>query len=208
MSQSDRAPAAELPRELTPRGLRRRAALLARVTDDVEAHGLVDFSVRRAAKAAGTSHKVLLYHFGSADDLLRECLVVLRQRRVTATSSAAGNSSESSLSTRVRAVWFALVQEPSAPRVLDQAAGLALYDPSRYVHLGRDATEQYLPRILELCPAEWSEERRRDVSALVLACLRGMLADLLTSGDEARAQGALSTLSRMLDAEQGRDDSS
>ena len=47
----------------TPRGEARRAELLALVTEDLAANGLVDFSLRRAARAAGTTHKVLLYHF-------------------------------------------------------------------------------------------------------------------------------------------------
>jgi hypothetical protein len=41
------------------RGEVRRQAPLERVTDDLAVNGLVDFSLRRAAKAAGTTHKVL-----------------------------------------------------------------------------------------------------------------------------------------------------
>src|ERR1051326_9486233 len=66
----------------TPRARSRRDELLALVTDDLAAHGLVDFSLRRAAKAAGTTHKVLLYHFDGAEDLLRQAVEQLRQRRV------------------------------------------------------------------------------------------------------------------------------
>ena len=47
----------------SPRGEARRRELLDRVTDDLAVNGLVDFSLRRAARAAGTTHKVLLYHF-------------------------------------------------------------------------------------------------------------------------------------------------
>lgn len=52
------------------RGEARRQELLERVTDDLATNGLVDFSLRCAARAAGTTHKVLLHHFDSADDLL------------------------------------------------------------------------------------------------------------------------------------------
>jgi hypothetical protein len=44
----------------TARGDARRQELLDRVTDDLAENGLVDFSLRRAARAAGTTHKVLL----------------------------------------------------------------------------------------------------------------------------------------------------
>ena len=53
----------------TPRGEARSRELLERVTDDLVANGLVDFSLRRAARAAGTTHKVLLYHFAGVDEL-------------------------------------------------------------------------------------------------------------------------------------------
>jgi hypothetical protein len=56
----------------SPRGEARRRELLDRVADDLAVNGLVDFSLRRAARAAGTTHKVLLYHFDGADDLLRQ----------------------------------------------------------------------------------------------------------------------------------------
>lgn len=55
----------------TRRGEARREDLLDRVTDDLAAHGLVDFSLRRAARAAGTTHKVLLYHFAGTDAFAR-----------------------------------------------------------------------------------------------------------------------------------------
>src|SRR5712671_2818733 len=65
----------------SPRGEARRRELLDRVTDDLAVNGLVDFSLRRAARAAGTTHKVLLYHFDGAEDLLRQAILQLRERR-------------------------------------------------------------------------------------------------------------------------------
>src|ERR1700748_2914026 len=66
----------------SPRGEARRRELLDRVTDDLAEHGLVDFSLRRAARAAGTTHKVLLYHCDGADDLLQQAILALRERRI------------------------------------------------------------------------------------------------------------------------------
>src|SRR5882724_10491643 len=66
----------------SPRGEARRRELLDRVTDDLAVNGLVDFSLRRAARAAGTTHKVPLYYFGGADDLLRQAILQLRERRI------------------------------------------------------------------------------------------------------------------------------
>src|SRR5437660_7829981 len=90
----------------SPRGEARRRELLDRVTDDLAVNGLVDFSLRRAARAAGTTHKVLLYHFDGADDLLKQAIFKLRDRRIDrALAAAAEGARRLSLADWVRAVW-------------------------------------------------------------------------------------------------------
>src|SRR5215472_17752856 len=74
----------------SPRGEARRRELLERVSDDLAVNGLVDFSLRRAARAAGATHKVLLYHFDGADDLLAQAIFQLRERRIANSLAAAG----------------------------------------------------------------------------------------------------------------------
>jgi AcrR family transcriptional regulator len=104
------------------RGEARRRELLDRVTDDLAVNGLVDFSLRRAARAAGTTHKVLLYYFDGADDLLTQAILKLRERRIgNALAAAARGPARRTLADRVRAVWPALVGEES--RVLEAWAG-------------------------------------------------------------------------------------
>src|SRR5262249_58622013 len=96
------------------RGEARRRELLDRVTDDLAVNGLVDFSLRRAARAAGTTHKVLLYYFEGADDLLRQAILQLRERRIgNALTAAAQESTRGTLAARVRSVWPALIGEES-----------------------------------------------------------------------------------------------
>src|SRR5512133_2040820 len=66
----------------SPRGEARRRELLERVTDDLAVNGLVDFSLRRAARVAGTTHKVLLYYFASVDDVMLQAIVRLGALRI------------------------------------------------------------------------------------------------------------------------------
>src|ERR1700709_2745805 len=88
------------------RGEARRRELLDRVTDDLADNGLVDFSLRRAARAADTTHKVLLYHFDGADDLLTQAIRQLRDRRTgRALAVAAGGAADRPLADRVRSMW-------------------------------------------------------------------------------------------------------
>lgn len=182
------------------RGESRRRELLDRVTDDLAVNGLVDFSLRRAARAADTTHKVLLYHFQSVDDLLAQAILKLRERRIDTALAAAARPPRTTLAERVRAVWPALVGEES--RVLDQAIGLMMYDPTRYAELGRGASQQYLPALLSLCPPTWTEDRKLQVAEMILAVLRGFLIDRLTSADTAGVEAGFEALSRALDREE------
>jgi len=188
----------------SPRGEARRRDLLARVTEDVQAHGLADFSLRRAARAAGTTHKVLLYHFRDADDLLAQAVAQLRTRRIDGGLAAALDGSHRSFVDRVRALWPVLVGDEDAP--LEQAIGLAMYDPARYGRIAADASEDYLRALEDLCPAGWTERRRQEVSALVLAALRGLLLARRTSGDEDAAAAGLAALERALAREVDADE--
>ncbi|WP_328452558.1 TetR/AcrR family transcriptional regulator [Amycolatopsis sp. NBC_00438] len=186
----------------SPRGEARRRELLEKVTDDVAENGLVDFSLRRAARAAGTTHKVLLYHFDGTEDLLRQAVVTLRDRRI-GNALAAITVEQATLGTRVRAAWHSLRDEESRlRRVLDQAMGLAMYDPGRYAALGRGASQQYLPALVSFCPAHWPDQRKLEVAEMILATLRGFLVDLLTSDDGSGAEAGFQALLRAVEREE------
>ncbi|HEY3718154.1 MAG TPA: hypothetical protein VGL39_26805 [Jatrophihabitantaceae bacterium] len=187
------------------RGEARRRELLDRVTDDLGVNGLVEFSLRRAARAAGTTHKVLLYHFDGPEDLLTQAVLQLRERRISnslvaATEGPVGRP----LADRVRAIWPVLVGAESW--VLDQAIGLAMYDPGRYAELARTASKQYLPTLLSLCPERWSDERKLEVAELILGTLRGFLVEWRTSGDAAGIAAGFEALGRALEREEAAGD--
>jgi len=186
----------------SPRGEARRRELLDRVADDLAVNGLVDFSLRRAARAAGTTHKVLLYYFDGADDLLRQAIIQLRERRIAALAAAVGGPADRTLAARVRAVGAVLMREEPGLRVLEQAVGLAMYDPGRYAALGREASQQYLPPLLSICPPGWSDRRKLEVAEMILAVLQGFRADWLTSGDTARVAAGFNALTRALEREE------
>ncbi len=164
-------------------------------------NGLVDFSLRRAARAAGTTHKVLLYHFEGVDDLLRQAILQLRDRRIgRGLTAASAEPDHQTLAARVRAMWPILISEEA--RVLDQAMGLAMYDPDRYAELGRGGSRQYLPALLSICPPDWSGRRKLEVAEMILAVLRGFVVDSRTSGDAAGIAAGFEALMRALDREE------
>jgi AcrR family transcriptional regulator len=185
----------------SPRGEARRRELLRRVTADLAANGLVDFSLRRAARAAGTTHKVLLYYFDSADDLLAQAMFELREQRVTKGLAAiAPGLAEQSLAGRVRAIWPILLGDEYV--VLAQAIGLTIYDSDRYGELGRTASEQYMTALVGICPPQWPQQRKTEVSQMVLAAMQGFVIDSIITGTNAGAEAGLEALARALDREE------
>jgi DNA-binding transcriptional regulator YbjK len=184
----------------SPRGEARRAKLLAAVAGDLQANGLADFSLRRAARAAGTTHKVLLYHFDGAEELLGEAIALLREGRIAHALSAAADHSR--LGERVRAMWPVLMEDATGLRVIDQAIGLAMYDPQRYAHLANDATGLYYGPLMTLCPPAWTEQRKEEVVDLIMATMRGFLMEWQTTRSVVRIDPALTALVRALDREE------
>lgn len=63
-----------------PRKKPDKATLLAQLAEYVLAHGLNTASLRPMAAAAGTSDRMLIYHFGSKDALIAELLAHLAER--------------------------------------------------------------------------------------------------------------------------------
>jgi AcrR family transcriptional regulator len=185
------------------RGRARRQELLDRVTDDLAVNGLVDFSLRRAARAAGTTHKVLLYHFDGADDLLAQAMFRLRERRISNVLAAAAKSpGRQTLAARARAIWPVLMADESGLRVIDQGIGLVMYDPDRYAQLGREASTQYLPSLISLCPEDWSDRRKSEVAHMMLAIFRGFLMDWRTTRETTRIDAGIEALLRALEREE------
>lgn len=170
------------------------------MAEDLRVNGLADFSLRRAARAAGTTHKVLLYHFEGVEDLLGQAVSTLRETRIS--NALASAVTLPSLADRVRAVWAVLMDDATGVRAIDQAIGLAMYDPARYAHLAKDAAALYRRPLMTLCPPDWDVERKEAVAELIMATMRGLLMEWQTTRESDRIELALTALTRALDREE------
>ena len=74
----------------TPTG---RGALLGRAIGHFAEHGVGDTSLRALAEAIGTSHRMLIYHFGSREGLLAEVTREVEARQRALLSTAYGSPS-------------------------------------------------------------------------------------------------------------------
>jgi AcrR family transcriptional regulator len=60
----------------------RRAELLGEILDHIVEHGVGDLFLRSMADAIRTSHRMLLYYFGSKEELIRQLYGAFRERLI------------------------------------------------------------------------------------------------------------------------------
>src|ERR1700722_2569012 len=173
----------------TPARQRLLEAVVAHFTTD----GLADQSLRRIAEAIGSSHRMLLYHFGSKDGLL---LAVVREVEARTQQRLATLADDTLAETDVliRRMWSYL----SDPTLGDlERLFFALYGGARQ---GDDATRSPLDddvapwldaNVALPAPLGIPTDVARTHARLGLAVVRGLLLDLLAPGDRAGVESAL-----------------
>ncbi len=179
-------------------GRRARQRLLDSVIEHFTAQGLADQSLRRIAEAVGSSHRMLLYHFGSKDGLLlevvREVEARTRVRLVALGGDAVGETDQ-----LIRRMW-AYLSDPALgdfERLFFALYGRALQGDESIRPLLKDDIEHWLDVNVTLSAALGvPEEVARTHARLGLAVIRGLLLDLLATGDHAGVEAALEVFAR------------
>ena len=162
-----------------------RQRLLDACTDYALEHGLPD-RLRPLAAAAGTSSRMLIYHFGTRDGLLREILEHARQRQVEAFTDLLRVRPEQPYPATLSHAWSAMTGPHGRPYLrmfsrLHDTAGEPLWPGFR-----RTATTDWLAPL----EAGMRSLGRPELATVVLAVIRGLLMDLDATGDSTRAHRA------------------
>ena len=171
----------------------RRAALLERVVDYVREHGVGALSLRPLAKAVGSSPRVLLYYFGSKEELIVEALRAMRDRQkveFARINEFGGGSSTSAC----KAVWDVMSSPPGihAFGTFVDIYALALRDPSKLPGFLESTIESWLSfgeagRLEE----GYTLAQSRAISTVIIAGFRGFMLDLTATGDTERVRAAV-----------------
>jgi AcrR family transcriptional regulator len=162
-----------------------RARWLALVMGYVAEHGVGELSLREIAAAIGTSHRVLIYHFGSREGLLVAVVqaVEAAQRAFMAELLSDPNLSQAEA---MHAMWRRLADPSLWP---NERLFFELYAQALQ---GRPGTGGLLDDIVDawVAPAaEYAVERglnpaeARAEARLGVAVIRGLLLDLLATRD-------------------------
>lgn len=152
-------------------------------------HGLPD-RLEPLVAATGTSARMLLYHFGTRDALLRAVLQRARRRQLDDWGDLLRARADEPYTATLARAWAGMTGPEGRPYL------------RMFGQLRESAEQQLWPGFRRIATTDWlgpleqglSTMGRGELATLVLAVIRGLLMDLDATGDEARATRAFHDL--------------
>lgn len=162
-----------------------RQELLDVCTDYALTHGLPE-RLDPLAQASGASARMLLYHFGNRDALLRAILLHARERQLATFGDLLRARSDEHYTVTLRRAWTVMTGPGGQPYL------------RMFGQLRESAEQQLWPNFRRLATTDWlvpledglRSIGRPDLATLVLAVIRGLLMDLDATADSARTDQA------------------
>jgi AcrR family transcriptional regulator len=171
----------------------RRHELLEALIDTFARDGIGDRSLRDVAEAAGTSHRMLLHHFGSREAMLLAVVQEVERRQAGRLDDLPPDAAGA-----FEAMWADLRRPELWPleRLFFECYARGAQGEAPYTGLHPSAVDGWLADVDE-------HARGRVDPALVrlaLAVTRGLLLDLVATGDRAGVDAAAARFTRLLAA--------
>lgn len=175
------------------RNPKQKTALLTALVDYILENGLADLSLRPAAKAIGTSPRMLLYYFNSKEELLGAAIARAREREIEMFAREMQKWGVASPAQIFRRVWSWYAAERRVPymRFFFEVFGLALQNPTKFKGFLATVGSDFLSFTEEaLVERGFARAEARALATLSMADIRGLLLDLMATGDRTRVDAA------------------
>jgi AcrR family transcriptional regulator len=180
----------------------RPGELLDAIVDHLLAHGVAGLSLRPLAKAVKSSPRVLLYYFGSKEELVVKALARMRERQ-RGTYEQMRVANFATPADACRAIW----KHMSAPETEAQfpmffeAYAMALRHPRHFREFLRTAIEDWLELLAApLIRKGYGRTEARAHATVVLAGFRGFMLDYCASKERGRVNRAVELWLYAMDA--------
>ncbi|MFD7618688.1 TetR/AcrR family transcriptional regulator [Streptomyces sp. NPDC059802] len=177
----------------------RRSQLVNAAVDHVAAHGFADLSLRGLGAAIGVSHRMLIHYFGSKEQLLVEIVRTSEQRQRDLLSRF---RLEPGLppAEAARLLWRQLTDPRLAgqERLFFEICGQALRGRPEFAPVLEGLVNDWLePLMAAEVAAGTDPAAARNRARLGIATVRGLLLDLLATGDRAGVDAAMEEFLRL-----------
>ena len=178
-----------------------RDELLTAIVQHVATNGFGDLSLRPLAEAVGTSHRMLLFHFGSKEQLMVEVVrVVEAEQRAAVEQMVTTGEAGAPLHDQMRKHWHQLL-DPSLRnniRLFFEVYADALRGAGHASTFLDEVMGAWLPPVIAGLERAGVASTDAAVDArLMLAMTRGLLLDLVTTGDTAAVDAAMQRFAAM-----------
>lgn len=177
----------------------RRAQLVDAAVAYVAEHGIADLTLRRLGAAIGVSHRMLIHHFGSKEQLLVDVVRTSEQRQRDLLSRLRAEPGLAPAEA-ARHLWRQLTDPALAgqERLFFELCGQALQGRPEAVPVLEGLVTDWLEPLVAAEVATGTDPgAARSRARLGLATVRGLLLDLLATGDRAGVDAAMEEFLRM-----------
>ncbi|HTV10899.1 MAG TPA: TetR/AcrR family transcriptional regulator [Acidimicrobiales bacterium] len=176
-------------------GSQRKQELLESTYEYVLHNGLAGLSLRPLAKAIGSSPRVLLFLFGTKDALVQAILARAREDELAAVAELRDEREHGQLTTAAKKIWAWLVAPEHRSLLVLWAEGYTRSlqpAPGPWAGFARRTVDDWLDLLARYQPPGRTRTKTADLQrTLLLAVLRGLLLDLLATGDAERTTRAV-----------------
>lgn len=170
-----------------------RERLLERAVAHISQRGVSDLSLRELAAAIGTSHRMLIHHFGSREGLWVEVVRAVEQQQRDAFAELLPDPADDPA--EAMRSWWAHISDPALwpnERLFFELYGQALQGRPGTTELLDGIVEQWLePATVVYVEHGMAEPQARALARLGIAVTRGLLLDLLATGDREGTSAAI-----------------
>ncbi len=176
-----------------------RDRLILATVDLARRGGISHLSLRRLADELGTSHRMLIYHFGSQDGLIAEVVSVVEGQQRAALTRLLVDDDTPPLQ-QVDRFWAEVVDNATVfGPLFFELTGQALQGRPHTVRLLDGMVDSWIEPLARLYERVGISPARAPVHArLGLAAARGLLLDLLVTGDRAGVDAANDLLRELI----------
>ncbi|WUD77229.1 TetR/AcrR family transcriptional regulator [Streptomyces sp. NBC_00510] len=173
--------------------------MLDAVVDYTVEYGFSELSWRPVAAVLGVSPTTLVHRFGTKERMLQAVLGRLRERMFQTTRDTAGDQPD--LATAVRAVWERASdpQQGAEFRLFFAVYGRALQAPDQFADFLEHVVTDWMNALRDAQGADTDPATATRTATLVIATIRGLLLDLLATGDRDRVHDAAESFLAMLE---------
>lgn len=170
-----------------------KADLLEQIVAYILHNGLQDLSLRLLAEALGSNARMLLYHFGSKENLIVEALHVIEKQQQALFVSLNQNLPATQT---LRAMWEVFSSDAMLPaiRLIYEIELLSIQGKPEYAQFAKETLHGWTELI-----STTLKNTKPGTTMLILGVFEGLLLDWLVMGDRERANAGFEALLELLE---------